>query len=40
MEFVDRISDACRAVLPDATVILHGSLGLGDSTRERARLWP
>ena len=30
MEFVDRISDACRAVLPDATVILHGSLGLGD----------
>jgi hypothetical protein len=30
MAFVDRISDACRTVLPDATVILHGSLGLGD----------
>lgn len=29
MEFVDRISGACTAVLPDATVILHGSLVLG-----------
>jgi predicted nucleotidyltransferase len=27
---VERISDACAALLPDATVIVHGSLALGD----------
>ena len=30
MDLVERLSGACVAVLPDATVILHGSLALGD----------
>lgn len=30
MELVERLSDACTRVLPDATVIVHGSLALGD----------
>src|SRR5215208_1791301 len=30
MRFADRLSDTCRAVLNDATVIVHGSLALGD----------
>jgi hypothetical protein len=27
---LDRLKDACASVLPDATVIVHGSLALGD----------
>jgi len=30
MDVVERLSSACVAVLPDATVIVHGSLALGD----------
>lgn len=30
MELVERLAPACRAVLPDATLIVHGSLALGD----------
>ena len=30
MDIVERLSGACVAVLPDATVIVHGSLALGD----------
>jgi len=30
MDLVERLSGACVAVLPDATVVLHGSLALGD----------
>jgi hypothetical protein len=30
MDIVERLSAACVAVLPDATVIVHGSLALGD----------
>jgi hypothetical protein len=30
MDFVERVSAACTRALPDATVILHGSLALGD----------
>lgn len=36
MEFVDRISGVCTTVLPDATVILHGSLALGDFQPQRS----
>jgi len=30
VRFADRLSDTCRALLNDATVIVHGSLALGD----------
>ena len=30
MGLVERISGVCAALLPDATVIVHGSLALGD----------
>ena len=30
LELVERITRVCSSVLPDATVIVHGSLALGD----------
>lgn len=30
MELAERLTDVCTRVLPDATVIVHGSLALGD----------
>jgi hypothetical protein len=36
MDVVERLSTACTTALPDATVIIHGSLALGDFQPEKS----